>query len=75
MKAATLRRWVHGLVAAVINGCASGVVLVIADPIDFNIWTGREKLISTSLVLGLLSAANYLKTSPLPPDDDEEPNR
>ena len=62
----TLRQWLHGLAATVINGFASGVVLIIAEPEHFNIWDGRQKLITVSLVMGIVAAANYLKTSPLP---------
>jgi hypothetical protein len=65
--------WLRGLVAAVINGFASGVVLIIADPLEFNLLEGRSKLLATSAVLGLLGAANYLKQSPVPPDDAAEP--
>lgn len=60
------RTWLHGLVAAVVNGFASGVVLIIAEPEHFNIHAGAEKLFWTSVVLGLLGAANYLKQHPLP---------
>ena len=63
------RQWVRGLVAAVVNGFASGVVLIVADPLDFNLHDGLSKLLTTSAVLGLLGAANYLKQSPVPPDE------
>lgn len=58
--------WFYGLVATAVNGFFSGVVLVIADPAEFNIYDGREKLIMTSLVMGVWGAANYLKSNPLP---------
>lgn len=64
------RGWWRGLAAAVVNGVASGVVLVIADPAQFNLQDGRSKLLTTSVVLGLLGAANFLKQSPIPPDAD-----
>lgn len=60
------RHWVKGLIAALINGLANGVVLVVAAPETFNLEAGFRKLWMTSLVLGLLGAANYLKKSPLP---------
>ena len=60
------RYWIAGLVAAVVNGFASGIVLIIADPSTFNIETGLKKLLSTSALLGLLGAANYLKQHPVP---------
>lgn len=62
----SLRMWLHGLAATAINGVASGVVLIIAEPEHFNIYDGLEKLLTVSLVMGLVSAANYLKSSPLP---------
>lgn len=61
-----LKHWLHGLVATIINGCASGVVLIIAEPEHFNIHEGRYKLLSVSAVMGIVAAANYLKSSPLP---------
>lgn len=67
----TAKAWLRGLVAATINGAASGVVLVIAEPTHFNIYEGRGKLITTSCVLGILGMANYLKQSPIWDDDDE----
>lgn len=62
----TLKQWLHGLGATVINGFASGVVLCIAEPQHFNIWDGRNKLLTVSLVMGIFGAANYLKQAPLP---------
>lgn len=50
----------------VINGCASGVILVIVAPETFNIHAGREKLIAASLAFGLWNTGNFLKRSPLP---------
>ena len=74
---ATAKQWLRGLVAATINGFASGVVLVIAEPQHFNIYEGRDKLLTTSFVLGLLGMANYLKQSPIWDDEDKplDPSR
>jgi hypothetical protein len=58
--------WLRGLIAALVNGFASGVVLLIADPVTFNIETGLKKLLATSALLGMLGAANYLKQHPVP---------
>lgn len=60
------KNWLAGLIASVVNGFASGVVLVVVDPTDFNLNEGFPKLAMTSAVLGLLGAANYLKQSPIP---------
>lgn len=64
------RLWLRGLVATVINGFASGVVLIVADPNDFNLGDGAPKLLMTSSVFAILGLANYLKQHPLPDDDD-----
>lgn len=69
----TIRRWLHGLVSATVNGVASGVVLIIADPTVFNIYEGRAKLVSTSIVFGLFGLANYLRQSPLWTPVEDEP--
>lgn len=68
----SVKMWLYGLVATVINGFASGVVLSIADPEHFNIFSGRRELLTVSLVMGLLGAANFLKQHPLPTWDGEE---
>lgn len=65
----TVRSWVRGLIATTINGFASGVVLIIADPVDFNLQDGLQKLLTTSLVFALIGLANYLKQQPLPAED------
>lgn len=65
----TAKRWIHGLIAAIINGAASGVVVCVADPMKFNFGDGLKPLLSVSAILGILGAANYLKQSPLPEDD------
>ena len=66
------RYWVAGVTASLVNGFASGVVLVIADPMDFNLSTGLQKLLSTSALLGILGAANFLKQHPIPTWDGVE---
>lgn len=62
------KSWLKGLVAAIVNGIASGIVLLVADPVNYNVeqW---PKLLTVSGLLGLLGAANYLKQAPLPDDD------
>ena len=67
----TVRQWLRGLVSASVNGCASGTVLVIAEPEHFNLQDGLPKLLTTSLVLGLLGMANYLKQAPVPEEDSD----
>lgn len=62
------KAWLHGLGSAVIGGAASAVTVVIVDPATFNLSTGGLKLLSVLAVSGIISAALYLKQSPLPPD-------
>ncbi len=69
------RRWARGIAATVINGFASGVVLIVADPATFNLYEGRSKLTMTSTVFALIGLANYLKEHPLPDEcDDDKPS-
>lgn len=67
----TFRQWVHGLAAAIIGGAASAVTVAIAAPDQFNIYDQEAlaRLGSVVLVSALVSAALYLKQSPLPPGD------
>lgn len=60
------RHWLHGLAAVVINGAASGALMMFADPSDFNFAEGRTKLLTLAVGFGLVAALNYLKQSPLP---------
>jgi len=60
--------WLHGLIAAVIGAAASGVTLVIADPTTFNFKGGLAHLGQVCAVQAIISAAAYLKQSPLPGD-------
>ena len=55
--------WFYGLLAAVVGGIASGIVVYVADPVAFADWT---KLGKTALALGVLNAAMYLKQRPIP---------
>ncbi len=66
--------WVHGLVGAFIGGGASavsgGIGAIVTAPNDFNVQDPKKLLTMmgiTFLIMGLPSAAIYLKQSPLPP--------
>ena len=69
------RTWLHGLGAAFIGGGASGIVAAQTAmgiaPDTFNYASGLAKMAKLAgivfLVSGGLSAAAYLKQSPLPP--------
>ena len=60
--------WMRGLIAVAVNGAASAVILLLAAPETFNWQAGRSKLLSTAGTFVALGVANYLKTSPLPPE-------
>lgn len=62
--------WIRGIIATIINGFASGVVLIVADPVAFNLDAGLRKLVMTSTVFAIMGLANYLKQHPLPDDED-----
>jgi hypothetical protein len=68
----SFKMWVKGLLAAAIGGLSTGVTNIIVDPNDFNFDAGLGKLGKVCLVSALLSAALYLKQSPVPPDASEE---
>lgn len=75
----TARKWAHGLGAAVIGGGASAVTSSFSAsaiaPQTFNlgnqVWSFLALAGVTFLVNGLMSAAFYLKQSPLPPEPEE----
>jgi hypothetical protein len=60
------RIWLRGLVAAAIGGAASSVTAMIVDPATFNIATGLPQVGQMAAVSAAVSAALYLKQSPLP---------
>lgn len=60
--------WAKGLLAAFIGGASNGITVVIVSPAEFNLQTGWQKLVSVCLVSGIVSAALYLKQSPIPQD-------
>ncbi len=68
------KKWLYGLVAVVINGAATGLVLVLTglanDPATGLV---RWEAVGTAcLILGLLGAGNYLRQQPLPAWDGVE---
>lgn len=58
--------WIKGLIAAVIGGVANTVVLMIADPLNFNLGEGLNRLLTVAATSAIVSAAAYLKQSPIP---------
>lgn len=58
--------WIKGLIAAVIGGVANSIVLIIADPLNFNLGEGLNNLLTVAATSAIIAAAAYLKQSPLP---------
>jgi hypothetical protein len=67
------RIYLHGALAAVLNGVAGSGVVVMVDPVQFNLFQGGfTKLLvvcASSAVFGLLT---FLKEHPLPDVTDED---
>ena len=59
--------WLHGLGSAFIGGGASAVSAMVIAPERFNLAEGFESMMQMWAVSGIISAALYLKQSPLPP--------
>lgn len=64
------KAWMHGLVAAVISAGANSITLIVIDPLKFNLQEGWKNLLTAVVVSSILSAAFYLKQSPLPPEEN-----
>lgn len=62
-----IRVWFASLVAAIIGGGASGVLAMGIAPEVFNFGTGLPKLGAMVFGYAVISAALFLKQSPLPP--------
>jgi hypothetical protein len=58
--------WLRGLVAASIAGASNSVMLMIADPKDFNLADGLGRVESAAIAGALIGVVAYLKQSPLP---------
>lgn len=63
---ASLETWLRGLVGGVIGGASSSICMTVVDPSTFNFQDGWPKLWHLIIVTSLVSAAMYLKQSPLP---------
>ena len=62
--------WIKGLIAAIIGGVANIVVLMIADPLNFNLNEGFNRLLTVGATAAIVSAASYLKQSPIPAEGE-----
>lgn len=65
--------WLKGLISAYISGSATAISTMIVAPDKFNLQNGLSRLITVSMVSGILSAANFLKQSPLPNNQVQNP--
>lgn len=57
--------WLKGLIAAVVGGVANTITVMVVDPSAFNL-NDLPKLGKVAIVSAILSAAFYLKQSPIP---------
>ena len=60
------RMWLRGLIGALIGGAANGITAMVLDPNTFNFSTGLLALGKFAFVSGIISAALWLKTHPVP---------
>ena len=60
------RTWCRGLASAVIGGAANAVTVMIVEPASFNLQEGFDKLAAVVVVSAIVSAAMFLKQSPIP---------
>ena len=58
--------WLYGLMSAMIGGAANSVIVILVSPESFNFQEGLPKLGTAAFAFGIVSAALYLKQSPLP---------
>lgn len=57
--------WIKGLISAAIGGAANSITVMVIDPQNYNLSEGIGKLGTVAGVGALVSAAMYLKSSPL----------
>lgn len=65
--------WLHGLIGAFIGGSANTITNMIVSPETFNLNAGLPKVLEAALLSGIISAALFLKQSPLPPEPPDPP--
>jgi ABC-type uncharacterized transport system permease subunit len=65
-------KWLKGLISAIIGGAANSVTVMAIDPMQFNLAEGWHKLATVAGVSALVSAAMYLKQSPIPSVEDKK---
>lgn len=65
------RIWLRGLVGAVIGGGANAICVMVVAPDQFNFELGWAKLWHFTLISSVVSAALFLKQSPVPPEEEQ----
>ena len=60
------KKWLKGLISAVIGGAANSITVMIVDPVAFNLQEGAGKLGWVALAGAVIAAAMFLKQSPIP---------
>jgi hypothetical protein len=64
------KAWIKGIISALITGFTTAITTLVVAPETFNATPeGIKKTLIVATVSSALSVANYLKASPLPPDD------
>lgn len=63
--------WLKGLIAAVLGGIGNSITLIIVDPVTFNLGEGIRNIYTVAITSAILSAAMYLKQSPLPSEGSQ----
>jgi hypothetical protein len=70
-RALCVRTWLHGLLGAFVQSGATAVSVMVIDPQNFNLNEGLANIGKLVLVSGIIGAALYLKSSPVPPIESE----
>lgn len=64
--------WLHGLIGATVGGGANAIAVCVVKPDDFNLGDGLSSLLKVFAISAIISAALYLKSSPVPPMETVE---
>lgn len=66
------KKWLKGLISAIIGGAANSITVAIIDPTTFNLNEGGGKLAMVAIVSAIVAAAMYLKQEPIPENKNLE---
>lgn len=66
------KKWLRGLFSAAIGGAANSVVVVLVDPMTFNLQEGIVKLGWVALAGVIIAVAMFLQRSPIPENKNLE---